>query len=181
MKKLLLLIAFVSCTALYTFAQTQKGDLVIGSNFNAGLGYGYRSVLFNGGINPDINYFLNKRLSIGFGAEVSGSITLHDDSFGDYSSFRIYVGPSVRYYLTKTKLQPFIGLSSGFSMFGYNNDMKYYEGIGYFVKPEIGLLYPVTKRVSLMAKIDYDFMNTADFNAKNRMQMKVGIAVKLGK
>lgn len=187
MRKVLLLIAFISITALHTSAQTQKGDLVLSTMFNFRGGLGYSSLYLQGGINPGIHYLLTNKLAIGASVDLNAGGILRNGSFNNYNSRSFSIGPYARYYFGSKRFQPFLELGAGYNSFkvNYNSinvDQSYHlSGSGFYVRPAIGFSYPIAKRISIEGKVSLDLINSSfKFNQIN-VRSKIGIGIKLGK
>lgn len=83
-------------------------------------------------------YRFNNTLFLGAGVGL-GSLE------GDAFAYRLHVNG--RFYLSKTRLQPFLGAAIGFE--GYNNK------IGFYAMPEVGMNYRISNRTSAFLSIGY--------------------------
>lgn len=187
MRKAILSIVVVFCTALYTFGQNQKGDLVLSTMFNFRGGYGYGSLYLQGGINPGIHYLLTNKLAIGASVDLNAGGILRSGTFNNYNSRSFSVGPYARYYFGSKKFQPFLELGAGYNTFkvNYNSlnvDQSYHlSGSGFYLRPAVGFSYFVNDRISIEGKLNFDVINTSYNFDQIHASPKIGVGIKLGK
>lgn len=187
MKRILLLIAFVSCTAFYTFAQTQKGDLVLSTTLNVGGGYGYNSLDLRAGINPGIHYFLTNKLALGVSIDLNAGGILRDWSFRTFNQRSFYGGAYARYYFGNKKFQPFVELGAGYTHMNYNfhglsgTEDVHNSASGFYLRPAIGFSSQLTDRISFEGKVSLDAINTSYHSNQHNLSSKIGVGIKIGK
>jgi hypothetical protein len=187
MKKIVMIIAFVACTAFYTTAQTKNGDLVLSTMLNFSGGYGYGSLYLQGSINPGIHYLLTNKLAIGASVDLNAGGILRNGSFNYYNSRSFSVGPYARYYFGSKKFQPFLELGVGYNTFkaNYNSmnvDQSYHlSGSGFYLRPAVGFSSQLTDRISFEGKVSLDAINTSYHSNQHNLSSKIGVGIKIGK
>ncbi len=175
MKKLLLMVAVAFSAA--TYAQTEKGNWMVGSDLalsfqsekttvrNDGTKVG-ESTVSTFKITPNLNYFVINNLAVGLGLGYEHKKT--KDVEGADNTFTI--APTVHYYFPiGGNLAPFVGAKVGYahvSEKGSTNDSNKWNGL--VVGGKAGIAYFVNQGAALTGYVGYDH-----YSVKNKQENKL--------
>ncbi|GAA4303000.1 opacity family porin [Compostibacter hankyongensis] len=181
MKKLLtvLICAGILGMAGVTHAQTQKGNLMIGSQLaNIGGVFQNNSNEFDFSITPSIAYFIHDNLALG------GMLNLGLEApKGAPTTFTYGIGPWARYYFATPEELDFSKHAAffldGFVGFQGENHSKgggSTNGLGIKVGP--GVSYFITPNVALDAALDYNVViGFGNATTVNRLAINLGFQI----
>ncbi|RZK66040.1 MAG: PorT family protein [Pedobacter sp.] len=170
MKKLLLITTVLLISNHLSWAQTDRGRWLIGTQLGD---FSYqdqnRETYFSGNLTPSVGYFISNGLLIGAGLPLSLStgryyrVMYPDPNVNQVNSTSISYGlsPFIRYYIGSAKLRPYVGV-------GYNYGLTHNKRTvsstlldkskGHYsvVMPTIGAAYFVSQNVALSAGLSYN-------------------------
>ena len=192
MKKVLI-IALLALGAAPVFAQTEKGNWLVGGDLslssakNIGAGGSY----LQGFVAPGLGYFIANNLAVG------ANVSYYFQSNFDVSYQALSFSPTARYYFRNSlkkskagidemvKLRPFVQASAGlqYNRSSDNLNASQHSTAG-IVTGGVGLAYFIAPNVSIDATLSVqgnkDFRPVHDFHL-NRPQLSVGFQIFLRK
>ncbi|PUZ30621.1 porin family protein [Chitinophaga costaii] len=186
MRRILNVILLITATlgaATSVHAQTQKGNLMVGTDLLNIMGtFQNGNNQFNLGISPKLGYFLQDNFVLG--AEVDFSV----NTSKTFSTFNYSVSPFARYYFDDKKLEFskrarfFLEANVGFA--GTNTKDKITDaststnGLAIGFGP--GLAYFITPNVALEALLKYDLtVGFGNSTTTNRIGLNLGFQIYL--
>lgn len=186
MKKQILAAGLLLIVATASFAQIEKGSFVAGVNGNFVLDKNSSRTIGSMALNPWALYFVKDNLALGISVENSllFSRNIESNNFSA-TSFELLLTPELRKYFGEKKLKPFIGISTGlrysFHKYGDELSITKFSSPDFYLAPEAGLSWWLNDRVFLDVKLSYDLSEKISGSNWNRLNMNVGIGIKLGK
>ncbi len=167
MKKNMIITTLLLTFSITSFAQTEKGEFIIGGNFDFNtkkhVGFTVTEFIFS----PTVGYFVANNLAVGIGLDYSVT------KFSAFKGESIAIMPFARYYFGKhDKLRFFghagIGLASGnLESTDFSNRVSSYKSKKFTYKAGLGASYFFTKNAALEGMLQYSntkYDNTLGFN-----------------
>lgn len=168
MKTLTLIVCLASTLMAKVEAQTEKGRWTVGAevgNFTYQNQYGNQS--FTGSLSPSGGYFITNGLVVGTGIPVSfatQTFSTINSSDGRYTTTAIGLAPFVRYFIGRSKLKPFLGVTYSYSkaVGKYQADPRRggaesrTEGYATSLIPNVGVAYFINRNLALNVGINYN-------------------------
>lgn len=170
MKNLLLIILFFLSTTL--FAQTDKGDLLVGGN--VGFQTGKESNLFN--LSPNFGGFVSNNFALG------GRLSLMSSKQGDVRTSSFGIGPFARYYIGKAETKPFIVTEFNFlssTIKATNNVEIKNNGIGWLLG--LGFAAFINETVAVEGVSGYNYAKFKDSEGDGGFALRLGFQVYLNR
>ncbi|HVO73902.1 MAG TPA: hypothetical protein VMT35_07760 [Ignavibacteriaceae bacterium] len=174
--------AFFLSLLLSTLVYSQYGEISLGLNGSAIIPKTGKTGL---GSNVSFIYNISNQLAIHHGIGIFGWGNI------PYNSSRIFIySMAVRYYLTKTTIQPYLSAELNYAIGKFRDTWLYvdesdklkqfnYENrVNEFISgPGVGIRYPLTELLSL--DINYSLMMTVRSNQLYHMRGSVGVLYRL--
>ena len=184
MKQNIILALITIMLSLPTFAQTKKGDFMVGGSAYFGVPQPNKYQTFSGNIRPDIGLFVINNLALGVDMSVGFFKSTYSGNYTQHNQY-LNIGPFARYYFDAgEKIKVIIETQLGYTWYKtrfYNikdsNHSRYWgmgTGIGYFV----------TNNVAIEALINYysdDLKDETNSNMTGQYSFDIGIQVHLNK
>ncbi|RYY68120.1 MAG: hypothetical protein EOO13_13155 [Chitinophagaceae bacterium] len=154
------------------FAQTQKGNWLVGGNagFTSQKQDDFKTTTIT--FNPNAGYFVMDDLAIGANVQLS---SIKDDD--DDAVTTVALGPFVRYYFVDIgpKAKLFANGSFGFGSIKYNESQSFTQwdisaGPAFFLNPH----------TALEVVVGYGSQKFKDFEAANSFGLRIGFQIHLG-
>ena len=194
MKKLFLSGAFITLFTITSFAQLEKGDWIGGVSGNVGFSYNSSDTrFFSLSLNPYAMYLLSKNFAVGLNLDYSFNYTKTYYPFSQtgseiikYSSNSLLFAPIIRKYFGSTKYRPYIGITTGLSMYQMpsitpiSTDVAKSTDFGYILNPEAGISYWLNDKVFFDVKASYDLVNHNRIGDYHSIDLKIGVGIKIG-
>ena len=169
MKKLIFSAAvflFISVTA---FAQTEKGDWLVGGNITLNTAKNNTAI----GLTPNAGMFILNNLAFG------GNFSIVYTNQGSAKTTNFGIGPFARYYFSTAAVRPFLQASAGFLSTKVTADSasSSTNGLNYFLG--VGAAYFINENISIEAVAGYDHTKYKDFDGTSGFLLKIGFQVYL--
>jgi hypothetical protein len=194
MKTFFVTIAFLVILSVSALAQFEKGTWIGGVNGNLNVtGRSSGTQLISWSFNPYAMYLVSKNLAVGIvmdngfthyrGEYQIGTETNSQKGF----NYSLQLAPTVRKYFGNGMFRPFVGLTTGLSLFhsrGYSSyeDSKTKETeFNYVLAPEAGVSWWLNEKVFLDIKASYNLIDSYYSNGYHTFDIKIGVGFKIGK
>ena len=176
-----------------TFAQTEKGSLMVGGNLGVSSGGNGSYSVFNANLSPEVGYFLKKNFVVGVELPLtygSQTIDLTVNPKATYKKYQISAlgfSPFVRYYFGEKKLKPFAQTQYAYTYFSEittqaTGDDSNNSGYSAYATVGAGLAYFIAENLSIDAKIDYQiYRSNSSYVFQNQPAFRVGFQIFLPK
>jgi opacity protein-like surface antigen len=193
------LVALVSFNAL----QAQKGVTKLGVNYSVAFPTGsFKNVVTENsyrGWGVDILHGINNKLQVGLGVSFQDFYQKNDRQVyhtGDgqdisavltHSIQTIPILAKVRYSLTESGIQPYIGLGAGGNLVMFREMLGEFgetqSSFSFAVKPELGVQIPITRGAGLHIGAAYNYLPFDKFGIENfnNISVSAGISIPLRK
>lgn len=170
MRKIILAI-FLSCIGSLLYAQTEKGDWLVGGRID--INTGENSTLI--GFTPSAGIFLINNFAVG------GNIEINHEKFGDTKVTTLGIGPFARYYFTTAKARPLVHAAINYisskvkqtSFTSTNNGSRIFLGGGVAVF--------MNENVSIEILAGYANTKYKDFAGSGAFNLGIGFQVYLNR
>ncbi len=165
-----LILSIFSLSSLSLFAQTDKGDFLVGGN--VGFQTGKESNMFN--LSPNFGGFIANNFAIG------GRLSLLSSKQGDVRTSSFGIGPFARYYIGKAETKPFIVTEFNFlsSKIKADNNIEITNnGIGWLFG--LGFAAFINETVAVEGVSGYNYAKFKDSEGDGGFALRLGFQVYL--
>lgn len=168
MKKILVLTLAIGVSGII-YAQTQKGDWMVGGNIGLNTNNNNTEI----SLTPTAGGFVINNLAIG------GEFLLDHSKTGNNKVTNFGFGPFVRYYFTDANIRPIIHGSLGYISQNVKNGIfsSTNNGMHYFLGG--GAAAFISNQVSVDMLLGYDHSKYSDFDGTGGFKLSVGFQVYL--
>ena len=170
MKQIILIVALILITTSLTWAQTDKGRWLVGTQLGD---FSYQDQnnqrFFSASLTPSAGYFMANGLLIGVGVPLSVSSSKYSQIlYPDPTISRITntstgygLSPFIRYYLGSSKLKPYLGVGYTYGLTQSKSTatstlLAQSKGHYSVITPTLGVAYFVSRTVALNAGLEYN-------------------------
>lgn len=166
MKKILLSLAFM-ITVAATYAQTDKGDWMLGGNFQLNTSDNNTQIAFT----PNAGLFVIDKLAIG------GNLLIDYSKIGNNKRTDFGIGPFVRYIFTNANVRPILHGSLNFLSSRVKTPLvsNTENGISYFLGGGAAIF--ISDQVSIDGIMGYSHAKYADFDGSGGFALTIGFQV----
>jgi len=167
------IVSFLVCSLFLvgSYAQTEKGTLLLGGNAGTNLTFGGATAFYIG-VAPDIGYFVNDDIAIG------ARVPLSLNKAEDYRNIGYGLVPFFRYYVQEMDdMLVFITANIGFqgnsTKVGNNSNSatSILGGAG------MGVAYMLTKNIGIEGIFGYSFTKQKDVDLQSRLGIDAGFQI----
>lgn len=161
--------ALVMCCSIVAVAQTERGNWLIGGNFNLNTVSNSTTI----GLNPTAGYFVANNVAVG------ATVMLEYDKFGENKSTTFGAGPLARYYFGKANVKPFLNGELNFisQKFKFPTGTNTENGVNYFLGAGLALF--LNQSVALEGMAGYNHTKIKDIEGDGGFAMRIGFQVYL--
>lgn len=166
MKKILLSLAFTIIVAA-TYAQTDKGDWMLGGNFQLNTSDNNTQIA----LTPNAGLFVIDKLAIG------GNLLIDYSKIGNNKRTDFGIGPFVRYIFTNANVRPILHGSLNFLSSRVKTSLvsNTENGISYFLGGGAAIF--ISDQVSIDGIMGYSHAKYADFDGSGGFALTIGFQV----
>lgn len=166
MKKFVLAFSLLVSSAA-VFAQTDKGDFLVGGSF------GFRTNSNNSSfsLTPNVGYFFANHFAAG------ANVTLDFQKTGNVRTTDLGIGPFMRYYFGNANFRPFLTGGIGYLMNRYKiNDIKYTNN-GFYTQLGLGGAAFINESVAFEGVAAYNYSDYKNAGSSNGFGLNLGFQV----
>lgn len=168
MKKNLLSLSFLLVITV-AYAQTDKGDWMVGGNFRLNTAENNTEITFT----PNAGGFITDNLALG------GNLLFEYSEFGSIKRTDFGIGPFVRYYFTKANVRPVLHGSLNFvsSRNKTPSDAETENGVNYFLGGGAAIF--ISDQVSIDGLMGFYHSKYSGLDGSGGFAMNIGFQVYL--
>lgn len=187
-----LLSLVVACLCLPLRAQTDQGSMLVGGS--AGLDYTVQSAnkVFNASLSPQGGYFLVDNFAVGLRmplglqsiSSISSAVPNSDATNKTRTlTYRVGVGPFVRYYFGKSAIRPFVNGGADYQYSrtrvkdSYPAQVRTEREDSYSIFGGAGMAYFISQFVGLETQLGYTYFRSDKLNKYSRLGLTVGLQI----
>ena len=169
MKKLMFLL--LACTSLGAFAQTEKGNLMVGGQLNLNTNEDGSEFRFN----PQLGYFFANNFALGgqFSFDFSKAGNVRVNEFG--------VGPFARYYFGKGQTKPFLVSAVDYLSTSTKANNIEVNSNGWSFLAGAGFAAFLNRTVALEGIIGYRYADYSNTSGSGGLNLSLGFQLYFGK
>ncbi|HYE53619.1 MAG TPA: outer membrane beta-barrel protein [Chitinophagaceae bacterium] len=168
MKKIYTCVAAICC-CLAAAAQTEKGNWMVGGNFELNTVSNNTTI----SLNPTAGVFVINNLALG------GTVDLSYSKLGENRSTTFGIGPLARYYFGKSNFRPYLHGDLNFvsQKFKFPTGTNTENGIGYFLAGGIAAF--LNRNVAVEALAGYQHTKLRNIEGDGGFALRIGFQVYL--
>lgn len=170
MKQIIVAIAAMAASAAL-YAQTEKGDVLVGGNL--GFQTGENSNQFN--LSPNIGFFVAKNFALG------AALNFNSSKQGNISSSTFGLGPFARYYFGQTMTKPFLVTEVDFLSTTIKTGESKLSNNGFGWLLGLGFAAFINESVAVEAVSGYNYNKFKNVDGSGGFALRLGFQVYLGK
>ncbi len=193
MKKTLLLLPVFLPMLCPVLAQTDQGSWLMGGS--AGLDYTVQSSsrIFNVSLSPQTGYFVADNFAVGLRLPLGlqSNFTRNMGTGGVRTenrmlTYRVGIGPFVRYYFGKSAIRPFVNAGTDYQFSRTRVKENYSDGSkeirlsredSYSLFGGVGMAYFISQFVGLESQLGYTYFRSDELNKYSRLGLSVGLQI----
>ncbi len=180
----------LACLCLSLHAQTDQGSMLVGGS--AGLDYTVQSddKVFNASLSPQGGYFVidnfavGLRIPMGLQNSTSRSSPSPDSEIETRTlTYRVGIGPFVRYYFGKSAIRPFINGGADYQYSRTREKDNASTGViiqrqdSYSIFGGVGMAYFISQFVGLESQLGYTYFRSDQLNKYSSLGLTVGLQI----